>query len=152
MKNEYPDLGGTFDVVHHSELLARLVETGRVQLGASGDVVTYHDPCYLGRHNRVFQEPRQTLNASGATVVEMARSQTTSFCCGAGGARMWMEENIGTRVNMHRVNEALDTGANVIAAACPFCIIMLDDGVKATGRGEDVAVMDIAQVIERSWQ
>jgi Fe-S oxidoreductase len=152
MKNEYPDLGGTFDVVHHSELLARLVETGRVQLGASGDVVTYHDPCYLGRHNRVFQEPRQALNASGATIVEMERSQTTSFCCGAGGARMWMEENIGTRVNMHRVNEALDTGANVIAAACPFCITMLDDGVKATGRGEDVAVMDIAQVIERSWQ
>jgi len=152
MKNEYPALGGQFDVVHHSEVLQHLVTTGRVQLGASGDVVTFHDPCYLGRHNRVFDEPRGALAASGATMVEMDRSRETSFCCGAGGARMWMEENTGSRINMNRVSEALDTGANVIAAACPFCIIMLDDGVKATGRGEDVAVMDIAQVIERSWQ
>ena len=152
MKNEYPALGGQFDVVHHSEVLQRLVATGRVQLGASGDVVTFHDPCYLGRHNRVFDEPRDALAASGATMVEMDRSRETSFCCGAGGARMWMEENTGSRINMNRVSEALDTGANVIAAACPFCIIMLDDGVKATGRGDDVAVMDIAQVIERSWQ
>ncbi len=152
IKNEYPALGGNFEVIHHSELLNDLVATGRVGLGKSTDVVTYHDPCYLGRHNRVFEEPRDAVAAASGTVVEMDRNREKSFCCGAGGARLWMEESIGTRVNANRVDEALATGANVVAAACPFCIIMLDDGVKAQGRGDDVEVLDIAQVIERSFQ
>ena len=152
IKNEYPDLGGNYEVIHHAELLAHLVESGRLTAGgAYQGKVTYHDPCYLGRHNRIYAEPRDILDSiPGVEVVEMDRCKGNGFCCGAGGARMWMEENIGKRVNMERTEEALGTGADIISTACPFCMIMLDDAVQASGKGDEVKVMDITGVVERS--
>ncbi len=149
---EYPGLGGNFEVIHHSQLLGHLVGTGRLEPGRMDAKVTYHDPCYLGRHNRVFDEPRTVLDAvAGVEQIEMKRCREKSFCCGAGGARMWMEETIGTRVNLTRTDEALTTGADIVSTACPFCLIMLDDAVKTRGREEEVRVMDLSQIVEESF-
>jgi Fe-S oxidoreductase len=150
LANEYPQLGGTYEVVHHSELLARLVADGSLSLaGASLDEkVTYHDSCYLGRHNDIYLAPRNVIGQlGGIDIVEMPRNGTKGMCCGAGGARMWMEENTGKKVNIERSEEAVATGAGRIAVACPFCYVMMDDGVKAQGKEEDVKVQDIAEIL-----
>jgi Fe-S oxidoreductase len=151
--NEYPALGGDFTVVHHAQLLAELVEKAQLVPGSLGDtVITYHDPCYLGRHNRVFDEPRRALDSvQGATRVEMAQSREQSFCCGAGGARMWMEESIGERINIRRAGEAIATGAEIIATACPFCSVMLHDGVQSGDSGSTAQVLDIAQILDATF-
>ncbi|MBM3673395.1 MAG: 4Fe-4S dicluster domain-containing protein [Actinobacteria bacterium] len=149
LRNEYPQLGGSYEVVHHSQFLSELVADGRLSLaGASlADRVTYHDSCYLGRHNDVYLAPRKVIGTlAGIDIVEMPRNGTRGMCCGAGGARMWMEESIGKKVNTERAQEALATGANRVAVACPFCWVMLDDGIKGEGR-EDVVVSDIAEVL-----
>jgi Fe-S oxidoreductase len=150
LKNEYPQYGGQYEVVHHSELLSRLVADGRLNMtGASlEERVTYHDSCYLGRHNDIYLAPRKVIGAlGGIEVVEMPRNGTRGLCCGAGGARMWMEESVGKKINTERSEEALATGASRIAVACPFCYVMMDDGVKEKGKEEEVKVQDIAEIL-----
>src|SRR5438270_9671860 len=146
LANEYPQLGGDYEVVHHSQLLEWLIATGKLHMdGASlEERVVYHDSCYLGRHNDIYLAPRKVLGSlKGIDIVEAPRSGTKGMCCGAGGARMWMEESVGTRVNTERSQELLGTGAGRIAVACPYCYIMIDDGVKENGR-DDVLVQAIA--------
>jgi Fe-S oxidoreductase len=148
---EYPKLGANFEVIHHSQLLAHLVQQGKLRPGNFTAKVTYHDPCYLGRHSRIYDEPRSVIDAvPGVQSVEMHRCRERGFCCGAGGARMWLEEKIGKRVNLERMDEALGTGADVVSTACPYCLIMLDDAVKERQKDEEVSVLDIAQILERS--
>ncbi len=144
--NEYPQLGGNYEVVHHSQLLETLIGDGRLNLdGATLDErIVYHDSCYLGRHNDIYTAPRKVLGSlKGISIIEAPRNGTKGMCCGAGGARMWMEESIGTKVNDERSRELVETGAQRVATACPFCYIMMDDGVKANGR-DDVIVQDIS--------
>jgi Fe-S oxidoreductase/nitrate reductase gamma subunit len=149
LKNEYPQLGGEYEVIHHSQLLMSLVNSGRLVARAGGNRrITYHDPCYLGRHNDVFLAPRTVIaSIGGVDLVEMGRTGNRSLCCGAGGAQFWMEEHTGKKVNVERAGEAAETGADEVAVACPFCYIMVDDGVKELGRGEEVAVRDIAEIL-----
>ena len=147
MLNEYPQLGGHFEVLHHSQLLEWLVESGKLDLTDArlDERVVYHDSCYLGRHNDVYLSPRRVIGSlGGVEVVEAERNGTKGMCCGAGGARMWMEETIGTKVNDERSRELIATGASRVATACPFCYIMLDDGVKGAGAEDDVRVADIS--------
>jgi Fe-S oxidoreductase len=153
---EYPQLGGDFEVVHHTELLAALVAEGRLQATSALDAsVTYHDPCFLGRHGGVYDPPRDVLSAvPGVTAVEMPRCRERGFCCGAGGARMWMEERVGKRINHERIDEALTLDPDIVATACPYCRVMLGDAVKdrqsdGTARG-DVEVIDVAEILLRS--
>ncbi|MFE3728993.1 (Fe-S)-binding protein [Nocardia sp. NPDC059154] len=160
LNNEYPQVGGTYEVVHHTQLLNRLVRgKALVPVSPVAQNVTYHDPCYLGRHNKIYNAPRELMEASGSTLVEMPRHAERSMCCGAGGARMWMEEQLGKRINIDRVDEALDTlkGGNepsMIATGCPFCRVMLTDGVTARKDGGEVGqgveVVDVAQLMLQS--
>lgn len=151
LANEYGQLGGAYEVLHHTQLLARLVQEGRLRPVQPVDGgVTYHDPCYLGRHNRIFSPPREVLGAAvqdGPT--ELPRSLERAFCCGAGGARMWMEERIGRRINTERAQEALSTGASTVAVGCPFCLTMLSDGVDSISPGK-AEVADVATVLLQS--
>jgi Fe-S oxidoreductase/nitrate reductase gamma subunit len=146
LANEYPQLGGTYEVVHHSQLLEHLISTGQLDMGSASleDRIVYHDSCYLGRHNDVYMAPRRVLGSlKGIEIVEAPRNGNKGMCCGAGGARMWMEESTGKKVNTERSQELIGTGANRIATACPFCYIMIDDGVKENGR-DDIVVQDIS--------
>jgi Fe-S oxidoreductase len=150
---EYPDLDGHYEVVHHTQLLNRLVRGGQltpVKPVEDGPRVTYHDPCYLGRHNKVYTPPRELVGATGATLAEMPRHADRALCCGAGGARMWMEEQIGKRINLERVDEAIATDAETIVTGCPFCRVMLTDGLvqrQSEQKAENVDVRDVAQLL-----
>jgi Fe-S oxidoreductase len=150
LKNELPPFGGNYEVVHHAELLERLVADGRLRLGAaeSQGAITFHDPCYLARHNGVIDAPRNVLASAGLKVTEMPNRGRTGFCCGAGGGRMWLEETIGARVNRTRADEACATlgGTGTVVAACPFCITMLKDGIADGGHDDSVRVLDIAEI------
>ncbi len=150
LRNEYPQYGGRYEVLHHTQLLARLAREGRIRPAEEIDaLVAYHDPCYLGRHNDIYREPRALLErVPGVRTVEMPRHAERALCCGAGGARMWMEERIGKRINQERADEAASTGADTVGVACPYCLIMLDDGHR--GRGDEVRVLDVAQIVSRS--
>jgi Fe-S oxidoreductase len=147
--NEYPDFGGHYEVIHHSELLSRLVAEGRLAPKRSDTLsVTYHDSCYLARHNDVLEGPRDLVSAIGQPV-EMKRSGKETFCCGAGGAHMWMEERADP-INQERVREAAQTGAGTLAVACPFCTVMLDDGVQSTG--DELRVVDVATLLVEAME
>ncbi|MBS1621056.1 MAG: (Fe-S)-binding protein [Bacteroidetes bacterium] len=157
LKNEYPELGGNYEVIHHSTFLQQLIDDGKIKLKEGGSFkgkrITYHDSCYLGRANNIYQAPRKVLEALDAELVEMKRSHSKGFCCGAGGAQMFKEEEKGiTRVNYERTREALDTKAGIIAAACPYCNTMMTDGVKNAEKEENVKVMDIAELIAENLE
>jgi Fe-S oxidoreductase len=148
IKNEYPAFGGNYEVIHHTHLINELVGAGKIQLSVNSDhyTVTFHDPCYLGRHNGIFEAPREALKSTGVTTIEMPRHGRKSFCCGAGGAQMWKEEEPGNmRVNAARFQEAKETGANTLAVGCPFCMTMLSDASRA--EGGSVQVKDVAELV-----
>ncbi|HEY4156073.1 MAG TPA: (Fe-S)-binding protein [Puia sp.] len=151
-KNEYPDLGGHYEVVHHSVFLQQLLDEGKIRLrgegGFRGKKIVYHDSCYLGRANNIYEAPRKVLEALDAELVEMKRCRSKGLCCGAGGAQFFKEEEKGTtRINFERTREAVDSGAGIIASACPFCNTMLTDGVKHQEKEDQVAVYDLAELI-----
>ncbi len=155
LKNEYPELGGNYEVIHHATFLQQLIDQGKIKMSDGnsfkGKKITYHDSCYLGRANNIYEAPRKVLEALDASLVEMKRCRTNGLCCGAGGAQMFKEEENGaTRINLERTTEALATGANVIAAACPFCNTMMTDGVKNSNKEDDVKVLDIAEIVAAS--
>lgn len=154
LKNEYPDFEGEFQVIHHTELLSNLVKQGRLKPSKRlPSLVTYHDSCYLGRHNDIFDQPREVLErVTSSKPKEMKDNKYSGFCCGAGGGRMWMEENIGSRINEKRIDHALETGADTIASACPFCLIMLGDGIKAKDMDEKLQIKDVAEVFASSLE
>jgi Fe-S oxidoreductase len=151
IKNEYPALGGNYEVLHHSELIQDLINQGKIKSkdGAfKGQKITYHDSCYLGRANEVYEAPRAVLEILDGALVEMKRSRKNGLCCGAGGGQMFKEAESGKKeVNVERIEEALETGATVVAAACPFCITMLSDGIKVKEKEADVKVYDLAELI-----
>jgi len=155
IKNEYPELGGNYEVIHHSTYLQQLINEGRVKMKEGGSFkgrkITYHDSCYLGRANGVYEAPRKVLESLDADLVEMKRCKTTGLCCGAGGAQMFKEPEKGNKdINVERTEEALQTGATTVAVACPFCMTMMSDGVKNKEKENEVQVKDLAELIAES--
>lgn len=155
LKNEYPALGGNYEVIHHTVFLQQLIDEGKIKLNEGGSFkgkkITYHDSCYLGRANNIYEAPRKLLQELDAELIEMKRCRSKGLCCGAGGAQMFKEEEKGsTRVNFERTSEAVKTGADIVAAACPFCNTMLTDGVKNLERESEIKVLDIAELIADS--
>lgn len=152
LKNEYPALGGNYEVIHHTQLLQELIDEGRIKLEGGGTFqgkrITYHDSCYLGRVNGVYEAPRKVLEALDVELVEMKRCKTKGLCCGAGGAQMFKEDEPGSkRINKERVEEVLETSASAVAANCPFCLTMLRDGVAEQGKEESVMVYDLSELV-----
>jgi Fe-S oxidoreductase len=156
-KNEYPVLGGEYEVIHHTTLLQQLIDEGKIKMkegeAFKGKKITYHDSCYLGRGNDIYEAPRKVLEALDAELVEMKRCRKNGLCCGAGGAQMFKEEEPGDkRINFERANEAIATGSNIVAAACPFCNTMITDGIKGAEKDGDVQVLDVAELVAASMQ
>jgi Fe-S oxidoreductase len=149
LKNEYPQFGGEFEIIHHSQFIAELISQGRLTLKNNLDkAITYHDGCYLGRHNSVYDDPRKIINAlPGVQFKEMTRHGSKSFCCGAGGGHMWMEEKTGVRISEMRADQALETNSDTIATACPFCLQMFEDAIKAKEASEKIKPLDIAELV-----
>ncbi len=151
LKNEYPELGGKYDVIHHSQYLQQLLSEGRLKVSGGdfkGQKITYHDSCYLGRANDVYEAPRDLIKALDAELVEMKRCKTNGLCCGAGGAQMFKEPEKGKKdVNIERIEDALETGAKTVAVACPFCMVMMTDGVKNKEKEHEVKVYDLAELL-----
>ena len=155
LKNEYPELGGNYEVIHHATFLQQLIDEGKIKMNEGGSFkgkkITYHDSCYLGRANGIYEAPRKVLEALDVELVEMKRCRSNGLCCGAGGAQMFKEEEKGDiRINTERTREAIDTQATVIASNCPFCMTMLTDGVKTNEKEDEVKVLDIAEMIAAS--
>jgi len=152
LKHEFPDFGGKYEVVHHSQFLAKLVKEGKLKPSHEvNEVVTYHDACYLGRYNRVFDEPRSVLKKiPGLKVVEMKKSRQVSLCCGGGGGRLWMEETVGKKVSVERTEQVLETEAETVATACPYCTIMFDDAAKVMDIEGKLKRKDIAEILDQS--
>ena len=155
IKNEYPELGGDYQVIHHTELIQGLIDEGKLKPADgqpfNGKKITYHDPCYLGRANQVYEAPRKALVSLDADLVELKRCRSNGLCCGAGGAQMFKEPERGTKeINVERIDEVIESGAEIVAAACPFCMTMLRDGVKARQNEKDVDVLDIAEITARA--
>ncbi len=153
LKNEYPDLGGNYEVLHHSQYLQTLINAGKLKIAEGGKFkgrkITFHDSCYLGRANGVYEAPRAVIEALDADLIEMKRCKTKGLCCGAGGAQMFKDAEAGNKeINIERTEEALETGAEVIAAACPFCMTMMSDGVKNKEKEKTVKVLDLAELID----
>ena len=150
LKHEYPQFGGNFEVIHHTRLIAELIRNEKLEIGKAngGKRVAYHDSCYLGRYNDIYQEPRGILSAiGGIQAVELPRNGTRSFCCGGGGGHMWMEEEPDKRVSERRVDEIIQTKVDVVATACPYCLTMFEDGVKAKGAEESLQAKDLSELV-----
>jgi Fe-S oxidoreductase len=165
LKNEYPQVGADFEVIHHTEFLLGLIRQGRLRLDAGAPAqapgtaraaavrrVAYHDSCYLGRYNGLYEEPRALLGAAGLDLVELPRTRTKAFCCGAGGGRMWLEESEGERINNIRTDDILAVAPDIAAVACPFCLTMLKDGMDGRGADDGVRVLDIAEILAEKLQ
>ena len=155
LKNEYPELGGQYEVIHHTSFIQSLMDEGKIRVreggGFAGKKITYHDSCYLGRINNIYEAPRKVLEALDVTLVEMKRCKSNGMCCGAGGGQMFKEEEKGNhRINTERSAEAIDTNATIIATGCPFCNTMMADGIKTNNREDDINVLDIAELVAQS--